>query len=144
MSKIKKNKNILYKEYSVKFFVHNLISKMTKDLSLISHEFQISIPKEPLENYLMFLYNKFDFSPCVWNYAERYIYRYCNATNTHTHTHESSIFGLIITSLILAIKFCEDEHYSMKYYARITHVSWKILCKWEKIMWRSLDYNLEL
>ena len=99
-----------------------------------------NIPLISIKDYLehIYKYTKMDSSTIVLILI--YIDRICNINKCKLSYY--IIHKLILASMMLAIKYNEDEIYSLKFYAKIGGVSLAEICNFEYYFLCLINYNL--
>ena len=112
----------------------NIISKPLKCF------YSKNIPLISIKDYLehIYKYTKMDSSTIVIILI--YIDRICNINKCKLSYY--IIHKLILAAMMLAIKYNEDEIYSLKFYAKIGGVSLAELCNFEYYFLCLINYNL--
>ena len=98
------------------------------------------IPLVSIQEYLEYIYKytKIDSSTIIIMLI--YIERICNMNKFKISYY--NIQKLILASMILAIKYNEDEIYPFKFYAKIWGVSLNEICTFEYNFLSAINYNL--
>ena len=101
------------------------------------------IPDITIEKYYRRLYKYMNKNPYIFILSLSYINRYIN-NNPLISINIYTIHSLILTSLILSLKYLEDNIYDNKYYSYIGGFELNEINELEIEMLKYLDYDLRL
>ena len=140
-NKIKEEKQVLQK---ISDLLTDICDENKKEINIIYKPLKCfysrSIPLISLKDYLEHLYKYCQINSSTIVLILIYIDRICNITKCKPSYY--NIHKLILGSMLLAIKYNEDEYYSPKLYAKIGGVSTSELCTLEYNFLSLIDFNL--
>lgn len=118
-----------------------VLPSRTESLSIF---FSVSIPALSADDYARRLYRYMRCSQVVYVYALVLLDK-CARKDSRLRLHSYNLNRLLITALMLAAKFVDDQYFSNKYYASVGGVpSLAEMNLLEIEMLKLLDYNLYL
>lgn len=143
--KIKKLKNNNRDEYYIQIIscamenINNKNIKIYKNLPFYSK----IIPDINIRDYYNRLYNYINCDSYIYIVSLSYIDRYIN-NNPSISINIYTIHRLIMTSVIIALKYVEDNIYNNKYYSDVGGIELKEINKLEIEMLKGLNFDLSI
>ena len=115
---------------------------MMETINAINSEsfYSKNIPLISIKDYLEHLYKYSKFNSSTIILILIYIDRICNINKCKLSYY--NIHKLILGSMMVAIKYNEDEYYSSKFYAKIGGVTLAEICNLEYNFLSLINYNL--
>ena len=139
--KIKEERIVLQK---ISDLLTGICDENNKEINFISNQLKCfysrNIPLISVRDYLEHLYKYTKINSSTIVLILIYIDRICNISKCKLSYY--NIHKLILGSMILAIKYNEDEYYSLKFYAKIGGVSLSEICNLEYSFLSLIDFNL--
>lgn len=121
----------------------NIVNKIKSKASFkIGLFYGKTVPSITVSNYCERLRKYFNCSNSVYPIALIYMDRYSNVSNIEIN--QLTIHRLLLTSMVIAVKYCDDNIFSNEFYSNVGGIELKELNSLENNMVNSMQWDLKI
>jgi hypothetical protein len=138
-------KLLIYGDEEIVNFFYKILEEIseinTKDFKIRKFS-NLYVPHIDILDYVKRLRKYFNCSDCVFSSSLIYIDRFIK--NSDVVLDKTTIHLIFTVSLVISVKYLEDEHFSNEYYSKVGSVVLQELNEIESYMMKILDWNLKI